>query len=399
MISFDEMVKNDQGRPRQRVITACRSLILDGTLPQGGILPSEQVLAERLGAKRGVVNLALRELEREGLVQSQSNGRRLVTGGRPRPPSSLLTNAIGVYTAQPHIGTGATYPHGWAAQTQSGLIDGLCRLGRHVVLLHPGSLENEQRNADVLAMPPLGFATSPSPDSAEASLRLLTRLHELGVAVVTEGDGPAYAAFDRVVHDHAAGAEQLTRLLLARGRRRIARCWVPDAASGEAQPEWLRQRDVGHERALAAAGVPALPGLATTGGPKIDYFADRSVFEGEVRRMMACLEKGLVGPERCDALMLASDGLLPQIAEACRRLGREPGHDLDLVGYDNCWRDLDHQRFASAVPLATIDQDYAGIGVAMAELLEERLAGRLPVGPQRRLRAPKLLEPHNLSSI
>lgn len=58
------------------VSSAIESAILDGALPPGAALPTEQALSERFGVNRSTVREALRRVEQEGLLQRRE-GRRL----------------------------------------------------------------------------------------------------------------------------------------------------------------------------------------------------------------------------------------------------------------------------------------------------------------------------------
>jgi len=58
------------------VSTRIERAILDGQLPPGSALPTEQELAERFGVHRSTVREAIRQVEQEGLLQRRE-GRRL----------------------------------------------------------------------------------------------------------------------------------------------------------------------------------------------------------------------------------------------------------------------------------------------------------------------------------
>jgi DNA-binding LacI/PurR family transcriptional regulator len=93
-----------------------------------------------------------------------------------------------------------------------------------------------------------------------------------------------------------------------------------------------------------------------------------------------------------DALLLESDGLAFPVAAACRLLGRKPGSDLLLAGYDNYAIDLEWERQQEPVgPSVTMDKRNSEMGREMVRLLLDRCQGRLPVGPQVRLVAPELI--------
>jgi DNA-binding LacI/PurR family transcriptional regulator len=72
------------------------------------------------------------------------------------------------------------------------------------------------------------------------------------------------------------------------------------------------------------------------------------------------------------------------IAAAARIVHRTPGKDLDIVGYDNYWRDLPDQLHEPYVPPVTIDKDNHQIGFAAAHLLLDRLNGKLSHEPEFR---------------
>lgn len=58
------------------VSAAIERAILDGALPPGSALPTEQELSERFGVHRSTVREAIRQIEQEGLLQ-RGEGRRL----------------------------------------------------------------------------------------------------------------------------------------------------------------------------------------------------------------------------------------------------------------------------------------------------------------------------------
>ena len=53
--------------------------ILEGGIPPGAPLPTEQELADRFGVHRSTVREAIRQVEQEGLVQRREGRRLFVT--------------------------------------------------------------------------------------------------------------------------------------------------------------------------------------------------------------------------------------------------------------------------------------------------------------------------------
>jgi len=71
------------GREFQRVFDALLGRMTDGTYAQGSFLPSQRDLAESFGVSRDTVQRALRELSREGWIESrQGSGSRVIKGQR-----------------------------------------------------------------------------------------------------------------------------------------------------------------------------------------------------------------------------------------------------------------------------------------------------------------------------
>ena len=82
-------------RVAEEVADRIRTLILDGTFPQGRPLPSERVLTERFGVSRGSIRDALRMLETIGLIETQHGRgtfpRELTVDRLVAPLASMMT--------------------------------------------------------------------------------------------------------------------------------------------------------------------------------------------------------------------------------------------------------------------------------------------------------------------
>jgi DNA-binding LacI/PurR family transcriptional regulator len=76
-----------------------------------------------------------------------------------------------------------------------------------------------------------------------------------------------------------------------------------------------------------------------------------------------------------------------------RLLGREPGRDLDIVGYDNCWSWCPQRAFVGSGLGATIEVDWTGIGRTLIGMLTARLAGRAGTTPVRSVVPARLVVP------
>jgi DNA-binding LacI/PurR family transcriptional regulator len=220
----------------------------------------------------------------------------------------------------------------------------------------------------------------------------LHRLAAAGIPVVAYGDSPDLADFDRVLPDHEGGTYDLTTWLISQGRKRIVNL------TGNANDYyWYHNRVRGYERAMRDAGLPPLsPELFTSldsvlpplHGPLLTPWVK---FDIERHQLAGHLAPLLTGSEPVDAIMLVNDGQVSVAAAALRLLGKEPGRDVLLVGYDNIWADCPERQWESAGPAATVDKCNSQIGQELVRLLVERVEGKLPIGPQRRIVPSRLV--------
>lgn len=167
-------------------------------------------------------------------------------------------------------------------------------------------------------------------------------------------------------NDNFQGGRLATDYLLAAGHRHIA------LITGPIDGRHWKQRRLGYEAALRAAGVALDPDLIVES--PIDN-ADAA--EPVLGRLLAS------GPP-CTALFAGNDRYALGAYRVLRGLGRRPGIDFSIVGYD----DLD---FAETLdpPLSSIQPDIEGTGEGAVALLMEALAGQ----PARQvLRRVRLIE-------
>ncbi len=371
-----------QRPPGVRVIRSIKQWIQEGRLAAGEPLPSERALAERLQVARGTVRSAMEQLLEEGFITG--DGRRRTISPTPRQADSIMSHTIGVLTTTPVDAVDEGVPTGWERYIDSGAMDAISERGLHGLALAPSRLAagNIRR---LLDDPPAGVLFSRRAlEEDPAGEELLKALHSASVPVVVYGQSPTLQAYDRVASDHSAGAEVLTRWLIGQGRRRILRMW-PFPRS---HPAWLDARDVGHERAMRAAGLDPLPALIV--GEDIET-RDAAAFELARRMMAGFLIEHLRGEDKVDALMLVSDATCYPAAAACRLLGAEPGRDVLIAGYDNYYAGANGRRFEPTEPAVTIDKRNLHIGREMVALLMQRIEGNLPDEPQVRLVEPKLV--------
>lgn len=380
--------------PRLRAGQTMRQWIARGTLGSGQPLPSERTLGAQLGVSQTVVRHVLSELVGEGLIVELKPGRRSVraqdditdVGG-----SEIMRSTIVLLTPFDEPDRGRQEP-GWVEHMTLGAMAGARLAGRDVLVTHPERIAAGGLGR-FLASPPLGVVVPEAVWPMPGQELWLHRLKSAGTPVVVYGDSPDMAEFDRVLADHESGSYELTRWVIAQGRRRI----VNLAAGRSADVYWYQNRLRGYERAMREAGLTPRPSAHWTSlrdalpRENAGRLPPAENFELEFHAMAGYLAPLLRGPEPVDALMVVDDGQAITAAAALRLLGYEPGRDVLLVGYDNIWAGCQERQWESAVPAATVDKCNSQIGQELVRLLMDRVEGRLPQQPQRRVVSSRLV--------
>jgi DNA-binding LacI/PurR family transcriptional regulator len=371
--------------PRLRAARALKEWIEGGILPAGERLPSAYDLSERLRIPRSTVNLALHELAREGWIQGR--GRHRTVRGGPAGGARMMENALVLLSdLAPETVTGHRLA-GWQEFVQTGALAAAREGGMHAMVVQADLAQPGEVRRLAAERPRGAIALRGAVDSSQGRA-CLEALRSASLPTVVYGDAEELPGLDSVSSDHAQGAFELTRWLLARGCRRILRYWLLKPAMTR-RPSWLDGRDAGHLRALRQAGVPPIPPLEARELP-FDLVT-REDFDAFAKYSVGQLSPFLSGRNAADAIMCVSDGAVAPVAAACRLLGRAPQRDLAIVGYDHYWAEAPGRRWEPTPPLATVDKNNLEIGRALVELLRARLAGALPKSPQHRLVRPNLV--------
>jgi GntR family transcriptional regulator, arabinose operon transcriptional repressor len=366
--------------PGVRILRSLRQWIGDGRLPPGECLPSENVLAGELGVARATLRVALKRLEDEGLLRAR--GRRRIVTGEGTTVSNVVSQTVAILVNGP--GHTPAKLIGWDQFIQVGIIQAVRDAGLHGLTLEASLLAGDQAQR-LISERPRGVIALRNAVQSATGQQFIAALRSAGIPVVGYANENELQGCDTVASDHASGAYQLAKWLIARGRKGILRFWH-GPWDADARPAWLSQRDAGFERAMAESGLPILPAVEPPGPRK-----EGADPEHYIRFSVAYLAEHLVRPG-VDAIMLSSDGLVPDVAAALRLLGKEPNRDIDLVGYDHYWADVPEWARAAVPPLATVDKRNIKIGQTLVDLLLARLGGTLPAEPQHRLVEPQLVE-------
>jgi len=374
-------------KPRVRAFKTLKQWILEGRLPGGEKLPSEQALAASLKVARSAIRSALQQLEDDGLVRPEGKRGRIVIQSA-EPVASVMNQTVGVLGFETLTIPGYQRSSGWEIYVQVGTLEAIRKAGLHALSLN-GNLMTADQITRLVADRPRGCIVRSEAAQGVNGLNLLEALKGGGVPTVVRGFSPELVeGFDTVASDHAAGSYKLTRWLIERGCRRVLRYWSVDQMP--AKGGWLTQRDLGHERAMQEANLPIIPAIRTAYARSTDPTADH--FEISARLAVGNLLEHFQHPQGIDAILTPSDGDTFNVMRAIRILGKVPGKDVLVAGYDNYFRDLTHERHNETVdPVATVDKQNIRAGEELLKLLLARVAGELPPVPQLRLIEPELV--------
>ena len=382
-----QIIMSGEVKPRKFEIlaTELREQIRCGHLKPGDRLPTLAVVSLKSGMTSPTIIRAHSLLEREGLIYRQrGNGTFVAAEAVRRLRGGPLAETIVVLTPFGMALSRGDRAPGWANFTTAGILEEIHNKCRHAIILHPDTVQNKDIEW-LVAQQPLGVILDDNYSSDLDHLRFITELFtQAAIPVAALGNMPFWTQCDRVESDHARGAYELTRWLLAQGRRRI----LPLCPPGP-HLDWVAKRLAGYVQAMEEAGLAPLPPVT---GPALPLNATtQENFEQDCRRCAAVLIESLTGPTPCDALMAPSDGPAFYYAAACRLFGKQPNRDVLLTGYDNYWQESPERQWEPVVPAVTVDKHNSKIGKALVTLLNERSAGACPAEPQLRVIAPDLV--------
>jgi len=348
----------------------------------GDRLPSERDLCELTGVSRRILRSVLAQFEEEGVVSLVGRKRFLVENEGEARVATPWSNMVLLHSFR------STPPPDPAASYLPDLIHtyAVAQLREHGYdALFVSGLERLQQTLEAIeSTPPAGVVCDELFPGRDEQHRILAEellpLRDRGIPLLVIGNDPGVKEFDRVASDQCLGVFELMSWLAGQGCRRILPLWHFPGPT-----DWVPMRDSGYQLAASELGLPVLGDPCKAVASAIQWLPVQEATDAYVR----ILEPFLTGDEPVDAIMLMEDRQLAAAAAACRRLGRRPGDDILLVGYDNTWRAFD----VSEPPAATIDKDYCEEGRELANLLHERLTGQLPDMPQIRWVPPRLVVP------
>jgi len=340
----------------------------EGVLQPGERIPSEQDLAARLSVSRTTIRAVLEKLEKEHIVKPLQGRGRIISPSLPARRRTLR-GTVGILDARGNIGLSPRhFSSGWADYIPLGILNASAERGWHTLVLSVKRLMDEGVE-HLLSEGLMGVLVLHEALEVPAIPPLLRIFQKENLPVIIQSDGLHLEGFDQVLSDHSAGAYDLTKWLIKKGRKRTLRLWeVP--LDGNV-PGWQAERDEGFEKASREAKIEPLPALQV----RNPLVKTEQVHEFELMTNLVAGHLGKLMGSGCkfDAIMTTTDGHVPHICAALRQLGITPGDDVLVVGYDDYWSDVPEQAWENTPPAATVNKLNRSLGTARVEVLQERL--------------------------
>ncbi len=359
--------------PTIRVAKSIRQWISNKELHLGDSLPAVRAISDRLSVSPGTVVRAIAVLKKDGIVERRGRRIHVIASGEHGVAASavgMMSKTIAIVSPYQEQRVPGHHMTGWSDAIMPEVIAAIRSYGRHVVFIHSQALHTDGID-ELIDARPSGLAFLFQYADREL-IHAAKKLGELQFPVVTNWDDPDLSQVDRVLSDQEQGAYELTRWLIASGRRRIQMIW-----NHNEDVWWKSARRAGYVRATQEAGLEVLPAISKVNMAGSELQPGQAAFEASWRMDMSYLLP-LVNGSRTpiDAIMANTDGDVFPLAAALRALGKEPNRDVLLAGYDNYANDSWEREFEPACPVCSIDKRLDLIARKMVDLLINRISTR-----------------------
>ena len=380
--------------PRAQVLRWLERAILSGEYPPGREIPSERAIAALLGVAPNTASAAMEEAEASGLVVRRRPGARKRYAGEVRKSAggSLTSSMIYVLASLVEY-TDIDKAPGWSDDFLAmDVVRRLSLAGRPVSLLNSNALPAGGLDA-VFESHPGAMVVTDSVSGDPLAMRALERCREAGIPAVAYGNAPELRCYDRAYSDHRAGSRDLTRWLVAHGRKRIVP-FFPFAPTRF----WEQERLEGYEEAMREAGLEPHP-VTVIGSPAIDDKQKAEAFRVQTAMAVAALLSLKQDGSFPDALLCREDFTARVALAAIHDFGLEPNRDILVAGYDNIVRTTWSPAIYPIRPAVTVDKHNERSAEDLAALVIARMDGTLPPEPQARIHRHELVELDNLAPL
>lgn len=376
--------ENLEASPRAEALKLLKARLSEEGMKAGELLPSERSLAEEFGTGRRAVQWALNTLEEQKYIHKI--GPR--TRAKSEPPQKVLpifadTFLLPKTTSYSNL-LRSGRASGWGRQISFGIYDELSRDNKNILQISDDNYEHLKQAFTSIRIRGL-FIPSVGWRIQTLENHLIQVAEELDFPLVCGTNYQKYRQFDRVDSDQEEGAFLLTKYLLERGSRRPVLFF-----DHSERLYWMEDRRQGYERAMQEAELEPVPPIFVD--IELDLRgASAQRVNARAKLFAGFLGSYILGDNPVDAIMAATDGDVPVVGMACEILGKKPGTDILLAGYDNFWNEGEEFRVIQTKPVATIDKRNYLVGQKCVKLMLQRCNGELPAAPQLRKVSPKLV--------
>jgi len=348
-----------------RISEDLRSRIASGELSPGLLLPGRRALAQRYGAALPTVERAVAALLADGWLRAESRRGTFVADDPPQRRRSRHRFAgkfLGVIATLHRRDEGAENHRLWADTITRGIesvatdeaigVRFADRWRADGTLVPLGAMLEVFRREGVAAVALVG--------DTEPVERTVPVLQASGLPFVFAGAGLAASGTHTVQCDGRAAGGMAAAHLLGLGCRRI-HFLAPFVAP------WIEERIDGARRTVQAAGLPSGAFALHPVRPK-----SYEIVLGRTDRIYAdpgfeLALRLLAGPQR-PAMLTVNDLTALAVLDAAKQLGKVPGRDFALIGFD----DEPRSRFAD---LSTLRPPLEEMGIETGLLLLRLLDG------------------------
>ena len=345
-----------------------RERILDGRLPVGTRLPTDNELAAEYQLSRDTIRHALALLADEGLIE-RVQGRGTFVCQPPTEDSSVRNvqaeKQIGLLLSMGYR-QGGTFPQDILIGVEQAV-----KAHGYSIMLSYTEGDPAQQMREIARMSSnhvAGLIICPVASATDADV--IERLQTTDLPLVFVDRYLSEVAVDYVGADNRAGGYRATEHLIILGHRRIGFIFLAEETLETTSS--VRERWQGYCEALQKYGVPYDSSLV---------IADA---DPKCASTLPGIHEFLQRPDRPGAIFAVNDLVALDVMQAAHVLGLRIPQDLALVGFDN-------ELFAARItpPLTTIAQPFFDVGLRAGSLLVNRIEGNTS--------APKHIElPANL---
>lgn len=360
------------------------NLINSGAFRIGEKLPSERKLADRFGVSRTTIHTVIEKLVTEKRIAPfGKRGMKVAERVSLAPamnPTGILTE---VGNLDHLIGIpGAT---GYPVFIEYHLLQQANRAELRSLMLKTEDLKDPAQ-IDFLKKYLNGLLLTLPPEQMNPIRKELVQLQKDGIPIVIHDDSFEYSEFDTVTSDHKTGMQQITRHMLETNKKTLL--YINFTAKNQSGQKWRRKREEGVTETAASGNAKA----KIINVPLLTEFANEKKAFNEQTRLLAgtfleLISEGFI----FDAILTDSDQHIFPVAAALKLMGKIPGKDIPVTGYDNFWPICKEREWIDFTPTATISKQNNLLGKAMVDLLLERRNTQPSGKPTRTIITPEII--------